>query len=326
MWRLKVVFNKHRGVPIFGLDDIVSLLTQQREEAFDWEYAICFFQFQTWILFPDDTDLTNSAGLIAATRVLDQLDEDLFVNDESARQEEEELRPAIDFNQRPTLRINRLRRLQKEHRSFHKIYNHFISESGGLLALVNSPTPAQFDQTISSRIARMNVISDLIDYRLRYVEHQLPLHKNDSARANHNHAMFFCWWPTHEIEGKRGKTHSDKSVTPRTMREWWKKLEMSAIFVYLIHKCGFDQLLPSQVSDEFFVSRLRRDSEAKAELLRFFGAYAYIVDLSSRARADLTYVKIPDSITRVAASTAPFSKQELAMIEQYDENYTAMND
>jgi hypothetical protein len=105
-----------------------------------------------------------------------------------------------------------------------------------------------------------------------------------------------------------------------------EKMEMSAIFVYLIHKHGFDQL-PLHVSDEHFVDRLERTSKAKSELLRFFGAYAYIVDMFSRARtSDLSYVKIADSIPQVAVSTAPFTRQELATISQYDENYTAMND
>jgi hypothetical protein len=110
------------------------------------------------------------------------------------------------------------------------------------------------------------------------------------------------------------------------MREWWKKMEMSAIFVYLIHQHGFDQL-PPEASDDQFVDRLERTSKAKSELLRFFGSYAYIVDMFSRTdTADLIYVKIADSIPRVAVSTAPFTRQELATINQYDENYTAMND
>jgi hypothetical protein len=223
MRRIKVVFNKRQGVPIFAIDNIISLLTHQREEAFEGERAIRLFQFQTWILFPDDTDYTNWAGLIAATKVLDRLDEDIFIDDEDARLRAEELTTGVDLNDRPPQKIKRLQRLQKERLSFRKIYDQFIGESGGLLGLVNSPTTGQFDHQMSTRVARMNVISNLIDYRLRYVEHQLPLRKEKAAGANHNHAMFFCWWPTHEIEGERGRTSDDKSVTPRTMREWWKK-------------------------------------------------------------------------------------------------------
>jgi hypothetical protein len=265
--------------------------------------------------------------LIAAAKVLDRLDDDIFIADEDARHRAEELNTIINLNDRPPQKIKRLQRLQNEHQSFRKIYDRFIGESGGLLGLVNSPTTGQFDYEIGNRVARMkNIVSDLIDYRLRYVEHQLLLRNENAAGANQNHAMFFCWWPTHEIESGRGKSPDNKSVTPRTMREWWKKMEMSAIFVYLIHQHGFDQL-PIKVSDDQFVDRLERSSKAKSELLRFFGAYAHIVDMFSRARAsDLIYVKIADSIRRIAVSTTPFTRSELATINQYDENYTAMND
>jgi hypothetical protein len=326
MRRLEMVFHKQGRISFFAVEKIISLLTYQREEAFEGERAICLFQFQTWILFPEDTTYTNWAGLIAAAKVLDRLDEDIFVDDEDARLRSEDIRGAINLNDRPPQKIKRLRRLQGEHLSFRKIYDQFIGESGGLLGLVNSPTMGQFDNQVSSRVARMNIISDLIDYRLRYVEHQLPLGKHNAARANHSHAMFFCWWPTHAIQGERGKTPDNKSLTPRTIREWWKKMEMSAIFVYLINRHGFD-LLPCEVSDDRFVDRLQRSAKAKADLLRFFGTYAYFVDVFSRAGiSDLVYVKIADPIPRAAVSTAPFTKAELATINDYDDNYLAMND
>jgi hypothetical protein len=266
MRRLKVVFHKQRGVPIFAVDDVVSLLMYQREEAFEGERAVRLFQFQTWILFPDDTNYAKWAGLIAAAKVLDRLDDDIFIADEDARHRAEELNSIINLNDRPPQKI---KRLQNEHQSFRKIYDRFIGESGGLLGLVNSPTTGQFDHEIGNRVARMkNIVSDLIDYRLRYVEHQLLLRNENAAGANQNHAMFFCWWPTHEIESGRGKSPDNKSVTPRTMREWWKKMEMSAIFVYLIHQHGFDQL-PIKVSDDQFVDRLERSSKAKPELFDF---------------------------------------------------------
>jgi hypothetical protein len=326
MRRLKVVFHKQRGVPIFAVENIVSLLTHQRKEAFEGERAIRIFQFQTWILFPDDPAYAEWAGLIAAAKVLDQLDENIFVADKDAQIREEDLRTMVDLSDRPPQKIKRLQRLQREHLSFRKIYDQFIGESGGLLGLVNSPTTEQFDRLVANRVARMNIVSDLIDYRLRYIEHPLCLRQQNAASANHNHAMFFCWWPTHEIEGERGKTPDNKSVTPRTIREWWKKMEMSAIFVYLINKHRFDQL-PPQSSGNGFVDRLQRASKARAELLRFFGAYAYIVDAFSRVRTtDLPYVNIADSIPRVAVSTTPFTKAELATIDAYDDNYLEMNE
>ena len=159
---------------------------------------------------------------------------------------------------------------------------------------LSTPRAADFDFAIQHRFDRIHIISDLVDYRLRYVQH---VSKTDPDGANHNHAIFFCWWPTHEVAGKRGKTLPNKSVTPRTMRSWWKRLERSAIFVYLIHKHGFQQL-PMGTDDLSFVDDLIRELNNK-EIIRFLGAYAYVVETFTKAHSDLFYVPVPASIPRI---------------------------
>ena len=42
-----------------------------------------------------------------------------------------------------------------------------------------------------------------------------------------------------------------------------------------------------------------------------------------KAKSDLFYVSVPDSIPRIPISTPPFSKAELETISRYDKNYPA---
>ena len=71
---------------------------------------------------------------------------------------------------------------------------------------------------------------------------------------------------------------------------------------------------------------LLRGSNDTSELLRFLGAYAFLVETFMEAKSDLFYVSIPDSIPRIPISTPPFSKAELETISRYDKNYPRMNE
>ena len=100
-------------------------------------------------------------------------------------------------------------------------------------------------------------------------------------------------------------------------------MEHSAIFIYLIHKHGFQQL-PITSDDDFFADDLIREAKDCAELCRFLGAYAYVVETFEAAGSDLVCTGMPTSIPRIKISTNPFSETELETIKQYDQNYLKM--
>jgi hypothetical protein len=211
--------------------------------------------------------------------------------------------------------------------AYRQIFDRLIGRRGGLLALLDAPSLADFDRATYARIDHMHIVSDLIDYRLRYIQHGIGNRKvnADPDGENFNHARFFFWWPTREVQSSRGKTSPNKAVAPKTMRTWWKKCERSALFIYLIHKHGFQQL-PMDTDDDVFMENLLRESNDTEELLRFFGAYAYIAEAFRNARSNLIYVRVPDSIPRIPISTPPFSKTELETISQYDGHYLEMTE
>ena len=327
MRRLKIISDQMH-IPIFDAEDVVTLLSHKRDEKFEGERAVRFFQFRTWIVFSDTTETNYAkwAELMTAAKYLERLEEHHFADNESERlrrQEEESL--LVNLNDKPPQTTQRILTLMKDNNAYRQIYDRLIGRRGGFLALLHAPSPADFDRAIHDRIDRMHIICDLIDYRLRYIQHCFGNSKVSTDRdgANHNHALFFCWWPTREIQSKRGRTPSSKSVTTKTMRAWWKKLERSALFIYLIQKHGFDQV-PMDVDDDFFIDGLLRSSNDTAELLRFFGAYAYVAEAFHEAHGDLYYVSVPASIPRIPISTSPFSRSELETISQYDEHYLEM--
>jgi len=321
------------GIIVLDLQDVVALLSHQRKEAFEGERAVRLFQFRTWIVFPAFSDSTETnyprwAELITAAKFLDRVEEHHFADREDARQRElDELTVMVNLNDKPPQTLDRIETLRKDNKAYRDIYDRLIGRRGGLLALLSTPAPADFDRAINDRIDHMHIISDLIDYRLRYIQHcsDNPKLSADQNGANHNHALFFCWWPTHEVKGKRGKTSPNKSVSTKTMRTWWNKLEGSALFIYLIQNHGFRQF-PMDTDDDFFVDNLLRDSKDETEILRFLGAYAYLTETFKKAHGDLVYVPIPESIPRVPISTSPFSEAELETISQYDEHYTSMTE
>jgi hypothetical protein len=84
MQRLEMT-PEYMGVPIFYLEDVVRLLTHARKETFNGERAVRLFQFQTWILYPDKPQYLKWAGLSAAAKLLDRMEENHFVDEDDAR-------------------------------------------------------------------------------------------------------------------------------------------------------------------------------------------------------------------------------------------------
>lgn len=328
MRRLEKNIFDRKGL-LLNLEDVVTLLSHKREEAFDGERVVRLFQFRTWILFSDQTEAgyARSAELMTAVKYLDHLEEDHFFDDESARlrnQEEESI--GVVLNDKPPQTTQTILTLMRDNKTYRQIFNRLIGRRGGLLALLHAPSLANFDLAIQNRIDHVHIIADLIDYRLRYIQHRAgnKTLNADPNGANHNHAMFFCWWPTSNVPGKRGKTAAKKSVSAKTMGTWWRKLENSALFIYLIQKHGFGKQFPIGSNDDSFIDDLLRSSNDTEELLRFFGAYAYLTEVFTEAQSGLAYVNVPASISRVSISTPPFSEDELQTIGEYEEHYLDM--
>ena len=173
MRKLKYICDKKLH-PIFDAADVVALLTETRTERFTYEYAICLFQFLTWMIFPDtrETDYVKSAGPMAAAMFLERLEEQVFVDEDGGRRLKlGEDFPLVYLDDKPDQTVERIRDLRLSNDAYRRIFNRFIAEKGGLLGLLRASPPRDFDSATDARIEQLNLISDLVDYRLRYVQH-----------------------------------------------------------------------------------------------------------------------------------------------------------
>jgi hypothetical protein len=62
----------------FDLDDTVGLLSGERHEEFPHERVIRLIQLQTWIWFPEGPGMVENAERLAATAILNNLEQDKF--------------------------------------------------------------------------------------------------------------------------------------------------------------------------------------------------------------------------------------------------------
>jgi hypothetical protein len=289
------------------LEDAIELFLGNREEKFQYERAIRLFQFQAWVFMPC-FETIRWAGLIAATKIARSIEMNEYLpydNDEPK------------FDHYPAITMERILELQKKSAAYSRIYNKFIAPCGGLTALLEAPSPRSFDSLIAKRKENPEIVADLVDYRLRYV-----LSGQDIARgATIDHALFFKWWPTHNIPGKRGVTVKGKSPSAKTMLSYWNSWKESAIFIYLHERHGFKLLPPkTDVADEgAFVSRISIAAEQVIEMKRLLGSYAYIADAMQRTTGGEQYIVVPKGLPRTPVSVAPFSDVEQDTIAHYEE-------
>jgi hypothetical protein len=281
-------------------------------------------------LFPDTQQENHAkwAETISAVKYLDRIEENYFADEESARLRERDENSSVDLTHKPQQTLKIIETFRARDATYKQLYDQFIGRRGGPLEILYTPSPSDFDKAIKDRIERLDIVANLVEYRLRCTQHADAVPKADrsSDLLNSSHAMFFYWWPTHAIKGGRGKTPTNKSVSPRTMVTWWNKMENSAIFVYLIQRNGFDQQISTDTADDFFIDDLIRSSKENSELIRFFGTYAYVAETLKKSGCDLVYVKIPEAIPRIPIPTAPFSAHELKTISQYPQYYMMMRD
>lgn len=192
---------------LFVLEDVIELLAGAREANFEYEFEVRLFQFQTWILFSDEDPHPKWAGSIAGIKVLDWMEEKHFADEEGGRLAARGDPPSIDLSDKPDQTLEVIERLWREDQAYRNIYNSTIGKPGGLLGLLTTPSPKSFDNDIKQRFEQSRIAADLVEFRIRAVQHGLgkaaKLNRKDPGQ---NRAMFFYWWPTRKIRGTRGKT------------------------------------------------------------------------------------------------------------------------
>jgi hypothetical protein len=293
------------------LNDAVNVLLGNRDETFECERAIRFFQLQGWIFYPT-IDVMRLAGLIAATKIARTIEEDEYVPVRNGIAHMDEL---------PIITLERMIELRLKNPTYWNVYNNIIAPYGGLAALLETGTPHVFDWVMDKQLPKAKVVADLVEYRLRYA-----LHGQGSANgANLNHAMFFYWWPTHALAGKRGVRAEGKCPHPKTMSAMWSSLKESTIFIYLQERHGFLLSPPRAVVEaDRFVGEISSHARDLTEMRRLFGAYAYIAEAIQQITGEQPYITIPQELPRVPIVVPAFSDAERQTMSEYEEYHLDM--
>jgi hypothetical protein len=304
----------------FEVNRTVELLTGERNEDFEFEKAIRLLEFQTWIYWPQLTapqpEAANSAGLMAAVFILEQIEEDIYFDEASFASSQENYGESkgVILTDKPDATLNRIKVLMAN-KTYRKVHDYILAARGGLPRLLYCPTPEGFDDALAKRRKKARIAAELMDYRLRYAQHG-----GADGHGTNRHAIFFKWWPTYDVPGKRGATPKNKSETTKTLNRYEKMFRHSAIFIYLNEMRGFSQIPEFGDASGDFVTPLRRAATNVDELRRFFGAYAYVAET-----IEDPMLIVPDTVPRVRIQTAPFTQTELQTIAHYRRNAVLMD-
>ena len=270
----------------FDVDDCLRLLLNAREEKFPYERCIRLFQFQTWIWYPSERGIApRAAGRLAAAAILREIEQDRFGKN---------------------IPLSSLQILSQSDK-YRKIFDALIAPHGGWSALLmaDEVDPTEFNTRIRAQTGRRaEIIADLIEYRLRAVNHP----PTGPDRSKITHAIFFNWWPNR------------RSFTTRIAFHWWKRVKRTAAFIYLIEKRGFPMKPPSV--DEEFCKRLKHPAISSIRLKKFFSEYAFVT--GSLEEEDC--YALPEHVTPVGFRVRRFSHDELTIIRAYAEHCNEMGD
>lgn len=307
----------------FDLESAVELLVGERNEQFEFERAIRLMEFQTWIYWPGtNTKMPKIAGLMAAVLLLENIEDDIYFDEAGLEQslKDPDRQPSIDFDDKPNATLGRISAL-RSNQTYRSLYDCIFAADGSLENLLYCPSPPQFDADLERRRDKAKIAADLIDYQLRHAQHGNAYPGYGTTR----HAVFFKWWPTSDVPGKRGITAEGKSESPKTLFHWAKEFQITSLFIYLNESRGCSQIPEFINYDGDFLRSLRAAAKDVDELRRFFGSYAYIAETIKAVGGERPSIVVPRSVPRVEIQTAPFTRPELQVIADYSQNAVLMD-
>jgi hypothetical protein len=307
----------------YDLESAVELLVGERKEQFEFERAIRLMEFQTWIYWPGtNPNLPHIAGLMAAVLLLENIEDDIYFEEAALAQSltDPDKPLSVDLSYKPDATLGRINIL-RSNEIYRGLHDYIFAARGGLQNLLYCPTPENFDAELVERREKADLVADLIDYQLRYAQYDCA----DSRCGTMRHAIFFRWWPTYNIRGRRGITAAGKSPSTKTLSRWAKEFELTAVFIYLNEWWGLSQIPEFGNCSGDFLSPLRAVARNVDELRRFFGAYAYVAETIEAAGGQSPVVIVPSTVPRVKIERTPFTEKELKVIADYSRNAVLMD-
>jgi hypothetical protein len=278
----------------FELSSVLDCLISNRPEKYLDERAISLFQFQTWIYFPDDKDMVDSAGKLAAAAMLRKFE-----------RKNTNVIPGMGRGKNVSSEV--LIKLLKE-TEYGLLYNAFFGEDG-FTKLLEPYSPEQFNRNVDDRCKAAKTVSEMIDFRFRLRDHE----DLDARHSNISRSEFYRW-----------HNHPGGTLSWRTIRSRWKDNRTSAPFLYVNEKLFGSVFSPSLFDLIKTPKTLRQGAAKPAEVQKFVGQSLYVakkIDADILEEYDgFASLQLP----LIRPETSAFRKGELAKMDLYEERRDTM--
>ncbi|MBR0939248.1 hypothetical protein [Bradyrhizobium jicamae] len=269
----------------FQLDDLKALLSNE-PEAFPHERAIRHLQFRIWLLFPEEYQIVDAVGRIAAAAFLRD-----YEAENTPRVARAIDRMRGDRNATSKFLIQLLK--QAEYR---ELYDALFGRAGWTI-LAQTPSFDELNRRVVARTKEVETVYEMTDFRFRMLDHNTL---DKKAEANISRGEFYRWYE-----------HPHGDLSWRTIRSRWQQLRGSAPFLYANAKLGAD-FLPSGFARKDLASK----GVNKAKLKQFIGVAIYVADkIDSSAFSD--YGIEEPLVKPLRPSTQAFEQHEIEKMGKY---------
>jgi len=192
-----------------------------------------------------------------------------------------------------------------------------IGMIGSFTRLNLLPTYDEFSKVIIGHLETVGTISELMDYRFRYLDHGGV----DKRLSNISHAWVYFW----KGDIGRGK------ISPSTIQARWKAHKDSSIFVYVSekHMQKDYEFSPLLLYNADFAEAVLKEIDDQERLLTYLGKCAYVAEMLGAADGkETTAALFPPAVElpRVRPTTEPLSADDLERFSNYQSDAIKFKD
>lgn len=239
------------------LDSFAELLMGDREEEFAWEREVRLFQFQTWIAFPTREMIAPTvAGRLIATLILDKISD--------------QARTAKELS--VALRA----------RDYRELFDGVIGAYGGWTEMGFAGNSGDIFTDRARKRVKTNFehVAQIVEERIKLAR------QNDGGKRVRAS-------PARAISNLVQAGRNGPMVQDRSLHQKWQRSRDSAFFMFLVQRCGFNEMLPVDLFEDP-LSSLTAVSRKKSRFRKLFGMYRELCHLLPKELIGMRTLNLPD--------------------------------
>jgi hypothetical protein len=250
---------------VMSLNHLIELLMDESKSRY--MRAIRLFEFQTAVYQPKafkrhittqgdvraPTKILRTARIFAAIKILEKIEADL---------------------QKKSSGVISIKDLAADE-DYRKIFDDVISTNGGWTRIRHSPSARTFDKGThlkGDEKKGARAVANIVDYSYRFSKHMAGRRYGNRKEPGGVDAAKYVV-----------RNAVRPFVSESSIKTYWRKYQISAIFLFLMFNQKFN-LKPPRVSSTNFLEGLLRQADDFEELRRFFCAYQTVRDALSKLK------------------------------------------